>query len=462
MAGGPTTAYQYDLNNRLLIETALLGDVETITRYTYDPNGNQIVKIVEVISPEVIGETETLAISLVGQPETTGIVFYQYNGFNRLVKVTDGDTVASYQYNGDGLRTRKEVNGVATVHIWDGNQIAMELSGAGAVTHRYVRGINLIFAQSGATQTFYLFNGHGDVVQLTDAIGTVIKSYVYDAFGIELNPDPSDTNVFRYCGEYFDKETGTIYLRARYYDPVIGRFITEDSYRGGDRDPLSLHLYAYGHSNPVFYADPSGMKVWLIHGTWSDESTWSSNFRAYVGTIFGESYDTLSWSNHNSQPARAGAAAEFVQTIVEWQRANPGEPIRLVGHSHGGNIAIMVANELLLNHRMTTDTLITIGTPVRDEYQITFRGTVGQHINVYSPQDFTQITGGSMLISGRTFKNAENVEIQQPHWVNPLRLWFENHSSMHSNVDIWNKHITPLIHVPSAPAPDSYPRLVAY
>ena len=245
LAGGPTTTYAYDKNNRLLLETASLGDVETITRYTYDPNGNQIVKLVEVISPEVIGETETLAISLVGQPETTGIVFYQYNGFNRLVKVIDGDTVASYQYNGDGLRTRKEVNGLVTVHIWDGNQIAMELNGAGSVTHRYVRGINLLFAQAGATQTFYLYNGHGDVVQLTGTTGIVTKSYDYDAFGIELNPDPLDINVFRYCGEYFDRETGTIYLRARYYSLVIGRFITEDTYRGKENDPLSLNLYVY-------------------------------------------------------------------------------------------------------------------------------------------------------------------------------------------------------------------------
>ena len=105
---------------------------------------------------------------------------------------------------------------------------------------------------------FYLFNAHGDVTALTDAVWTITKSYDYDAFGNETNPNAADDNQFRYCGEYFDKETGTIYLRARYYDPAIGRFITEDSYSGDIKDPLSLNLYMYGHNNPVMFVDQSG------------------------------------------------------------------------------------------------------------------------------------------------------------------------------------------------------------
>ncbi|WP_442945430.1 RHS repeat-associated core domain-containing protein [Oceanirhabdus sp. W0125-5] len=70
--------------------------------------------------------------------------------------------------------------------------------------------------------------------------------------------DSNDTNPFRYGGEYFDSETGLYYLRARYYDPKIGRFTTEDSYWGKDADPLSLNLYTYCHNNPIIYVDPSG------------------------------------------------------------------------------------------------------------------------------------------------------------------------------------------------------------
>ena len=93
---------------------------------------------------------------------------------------------------------------------------------------------------------------------LTDATGVITKNYDYDAFGNETNPDATDDNPFRYCGEYFDKETGTIYLRARYYDPATSRMLSEDSYTGDIRDPLSLNLYIYCANNPVMFVDPSG------------------------------------------------------------------------------------------------------------------------------------------------------------------------------------------------------------
>lgn len=103
-----------------------------------------------------------------------------------------------------------------------------------------------------------MYNGHGDVVQLTDTTGAAIKYYDYDAFGNEKNPDVNDNNPFRYCGEYFDKETGTIYLRARYYDPNISRFTTEDSFTGEANDPLSLNLYIYCSDDPINNIDASG------------------------------------------------------------------------------------------------------------------------------------------------------------------------------------------------------------
>ena len=67
------------------------------------------------------------------------------------------------------------------------------------------------------------------MVQLTDASGTVTKSYDYDPYGVEMDADENDPNPYRYCGEYFDNESGCAYLRARYYDPSIGRFISVDA-----------------------------------------------------------------------------------------------------------------------------------------------------------------------------------------------------------------------------------------
>ena len=75
-------------------------------------------------------------------------------------------------------------------------------------------GINLISREANTTTEYYLFNAHGDVVNLVNPAGAVTRTYDYDAFGNEVNPDGTDANPFRYCGEYWDNETGTYYLRA--------------------------------------------------------------------------------------------------------------------------------------------------------------------------------------------------------------------------------------------------------
>ena len=94
---------------------------------------------------------------------------------------------------------------------------------------------------------------------LADSTGASTRAYDYDAFGVEKKPDPLDENPFRYCGEYFDRETETYYLRARYYDPNIGRFTQQDTHWNtansiyGDNpqkinereDKLGLKSYSY-------------------------------------------------------------------------------------------------------------------------------------------------------------------------------------------------------------------------
>ena len=94
------------------------------------------------------------------------------------------------------------------------------------------------------------------------------RSYDYDSFGVEKNPSDEDSNPFRYCGEYYDVETGTYYLRARYYDPRIGRFTQQDRVNyvknklpNGNEviDPLSLNLYVYCVNSPLMLCDLSGL-----------------------------------------------------------------------------------------------------------------------------------------------------------------------------------------------------------
>jgi RHS repeat-associated protein len=126
----------------------------------------------------------------------------------------------------------------------------LEMQG-NTVTDKYTRGIGLVKSSS---LGYYIYNARGDVTGLTHATtGALTKRYKYDAFGNEVNADTNDSNPWRYCGEYFDKETGNYYLRARFYNPRNGRFLTEDPIRDG------LNWYTYVYNNPVYWIDPWGL-----------------------------------------------------------------------------------------------------------------------------------------------------------------------------------------------------------
>ena len=133
----------------------------------------------------------------------------------------------------------------------DGGNVVAELEDD-ALSASYLRGANLISRTTSATE-YYTFNAHGDVVGLVSAAGTQTKTYDYDAFGNEKDRVGSDLNPFRYCGEYFDVESGAYYLRARYYDPSVGRFTQEDPACAG------LNWYTYCNNRPVMFVDPSGL-----------------------------------------------------------------------------------------------------------------------------------------------------------------------------------------------------------
>jgi len=138
---------------------------------------------------------------------TTTVTNYAYDGFNRLIGVTDSTGLsAQYTYRPDGLRASKTVNGVRTAHVWNGQNLVLDIDGS-TVRGTYVRGIGLIRSTIASTTSWYLHNAHGDVVQLANQSGTVTRNYDYDAFGVERNPVANDTNPFRYCGECYDQET---------------------------------------------------------------------------------------------------------------------------------------------------------------------------------------------------------------------------------------------------------------
>ena len=133
-----------------------------------------------------------------------------------------------------------------------------------------------------------MFNAHGDVVQAGNT------HYHYDAFGNEQNANPTDTNPFRYCGEMLDKETTTYYLRARYYAPSTGRFVTEDPIRSG------LNWYTYCGNNPIRYIDPSGNSLLNINKAMKDSSAPINMFLKALQEGFNRRQKILSVSMYNA------------------------------------------------------------------------------------------------------------------------------------------------------------------
>ena len=261
--GNKTTVYKYNQNDELLRTDTLNGETEenAVVIYKNDKNGNQLATInrYEIPNDRKDGSYVDIDVTL-GDNRLNENVVNHYNALNQLTETLTKNYKVSFTYDAEGLRTGKTVNGEKTIYVWDGDQVVMELSKGGAVQKRYIRGNDLVYVDKGENteKTYYVTDMHGNVVQLLDESGNVTKTYEYDSFGNEVKPEKKDENPYRYCGEYYDKETEEVYLRARYYEPGVGRFITRDTYTGESDEPLSLHLYTYCANDGVNMVDPSG------------------------------------------------------------------------------------------------------------------------------------------------------------------------------------------------------------
>ncbi len=237
-APGTSITYTYDAADRLL-------SADTAT-FTYDANGNQTSK------------TQTAT----GQP-----FIYTYDAANRLVSVTGGAANNSFAYDGDGNRISQTVGAGTYIYVNDVATalpvVLQELGPDGNISYTY--GLGLVSGSGPAFDFFYHYDGLGSIVGLTGSSGKLLGRYAFDAWGqADLSvPEPKigTKNKFRFTGEALDPGTGLYYLRARYYDSTIGRFLSGDPFRGISAFPLSKNLYLYALGNPVSYRDPSGLFV---------------------------------------------------------------------------------------------------------------------------------------------------------------------------------------------------------
>ncbi|AFZ10675.1 RHS repeat-associated core domain protein (plasmid) [Oscillatoria nigro-viridis PCC 7112] len=235
------TTYTYNNLNQLDFLTAS----GVVTDYTYDDSGNLV--------SEVTGSNST-------------VYRWENDGENRLVGVTvnEGGVIRNigYKYNAQGIRVGKVVDGVETRYLIDElqpySQVVEEYDALGNAKGSYVYGYDLIGKLQGNQPSFYHADGLGSTRLLTNGLGGVTDSYAYDAYGNLIFSTGGSNNAYLFAGEQRDSETGLDYLRARYYDPLVGRFVSADAYEGNLSDPMSLHDYQYAHANPVVNTDPSG------------------------------------------------------------------------------------------------------------------------------------------------------------------------------------------------------------
>ena len=184
------------------------------------------------------GETCAMTYDAIGNMRTKGSRTFEWKLGRKLAKVTEGALECSYDYDHTGNRVKKTVTEagttVTTLYRMAGDLLLSEKTGAETIWYEYDSGANLISMKLNGTRYFYIRNVQNDIVGLTDPNGNVVVRYEYNAWGKLLNITGSLAatvgvkNPFRYRGYYYDTETGLYYLKSRYYNPEIGRFISAD------------------------------------------------------------------------------------------------------------------------------------------------------------------------------------------------------------------------------------------
>jgi RHS repeat-associated protein len=210
--------------------------------------------------------------------------------------MTEGTVTVTLAYDADGNRVAKTVNGVTTRYLVDdlnptGYAQVVEEVTAGAVTRQYTYGLQRISQTqqiaNAWTPSFYGYDGGGTVRLLTDSTGTVTDTCDYDAWGNAVNTTGSTPNVYLYRGEQYDTDLGLYYLRARYFEPLSGRFLTRDPWSGRIAYPATLHKYLYAGGNPIRRLDPSGrdaiIEISLERGVYNEIETGATPVAMAVG-----------------------------------------------------------------------------------------------------------------------------------------------------------------------------------
>jgi RHS repeat-associated protein len=273
LPNGVTTAYHYDGASRLseIDYSNSSGSLGNLT-YQCDAAGHRTAmggSLARVTLPTAFsGATYNAANQLVkrggvnfaydslGNLTGDGTSTYNWNVRNQLASISGTAATASFGYDASGKRVAATVNTVPQQFQFDGANVVQEFNGLGSVTANLLTGLGLDENYSrtdiSGTQS-YLTDALNSTVALTDGGGNSSSQYTFDPAGGTTQTGAASTNAFQFTGRQNDG-TGLYYMRARYYSPALGRFISEDpiGVAGGTT------LYAYSGNNPTNLSDPLG------------------------------------------------------------------------------------------------------------------------------------------------------------------------------------------------------------
>ena len=158
-------------------------------------------------------------------------------------------------YDGEFLRAKTSVNGEISRYLYYNGELQAETYDNDTVKTRYILGYGIAGSETEGRDGSHAYHldEQNSTAYITGNQRTIENFYEYDAFGSLRQHSEEVKNRILYTGQQYDQETGQYYLRARFYNPVVGRFMQEDVYRGD-----GLNLYAYCGNNPVVYYDSEG------------------------------------------------------------------------------------------------------------------------------------------------------------------------------------------------------------
>jgi RHS repeat-associated protein len=411
VAAGPsaTTVYAANTVNQY---TALTG--ATVDTPAHDLNGNTVACANALQSPGGGG----------------GALNLRYDEENRLVEASDAAHRSVYIYDGLGRRVgRQDFSWNLALGAWnferearfvyDGRNVIEDLDSGYTTLRSYTRGLDLSGSFEGAggiggqlaittggatppsrTTASYFYDGNGNVTDLVNDDGTSAAHYTYSPFGDRLSATGSlaDLNPYQFSTKERDSFTGFYYYGFRFYCPSTGRW--------PNRDPIGeiggFNLYGFALNNPIDAIDTDGLLIVFVHGTWSNTvDAFPLGFVRDVQSHFGndQAVRFFNWSGENNDAARNKAAEDLANLLRDYHKKNPCDPIRVVAHSHGGNVTLLASQQSDVH----IDELVTLGTPALSRYA---RGSgLVNWDNVYSTNDGVQTLP---MGAGRTNSTANS------------------------------------------------------